>query len=309
MLGYIRPYHPELKMREYQYYRGVYCGLCRAMGRCTGQCSRLSLSYDFVFLALTRLALANGNPTATDEPHAVRFERRRCLVHPIRRRLSLEAGQVTDYVACAAAVLNYHKLLDDKTDERGGKRTRALLALPAFRRFLKRAERRYPGLGEAVIPPMQRLSDIEQAAFPSADRPADAFGEVLSALFCYGLPEEKARIAHHIGFHTGRWLYFVDAIDDYGEDVQKQRPNPLHRLYGEEGLTPERREHLRCALTAELKHAVAALDLITIDEQACGKELSPLLYHMLETALPAAAERVLFPAPSDKRQKKVSTDT
>ena len=57
MFGYVKLNSPEAKVKEYEFYRGTYCGLCRAMGKCTGQCSRMALSYDFVFLALTRLAL------------------------------------------------------------------------------------------------------------------------------------------------------------------------------------------------------------------------------------------------------------
>lgn len=308
MLGYIRPYTPELKMREYQYYRGVYCGLCRAMGRCTGQCSRLTLSYDLAFLVLIRLALANGNPRGEETDRAVRFESRRCPVHPFRRRPSLAAGDVSDYVACAAAVLNYHKILDDRTDERGWRRLRAGLALPHLRRFAKKAKRRYPNLEDGVLAPMQSLATMEQQKLASVDEPAAAFGEVLAALFCHNLDEERARIAHHIGYRIGRWLYFIDAIDDYEQDLARGRPNPLHRLYGDEGLTNERREYLRGALACELNAARAALDLIEIDSERCGKELSPLLYHMLETALPAAAERVLFPDAKSKKNKKASSD-
>ncbi len=308
MLGYIRPHTPELKMREYQYYRGVYCGLCRAMGRCTGQCSRMTLSYDFVFLALTRLALAEGNPRGEETDRTVRFESRRCLVHPLRRRPSLAAGDVTDYVAYAAAVLNHQKILDDRADERGLRRLRACLALPHLRRFAKRAKRAHPELEAGILAPMRSLADMEQAGLPSADEPADAFGEALAALFCYGLPEEKARIARHIGRRVGRWLYFIDAIDDYEQDARRGRPNPLHRLYGEEGLTDERRKHLQGALLHELSAARDALDLIDIDEERCGKELSPLLYHMLEIALPAVAERVLFPVPDNKKKKKASSN-
>lgn len=304
MLGYIRPYPPELKLREYQYYRGVYCGLCRAMGRCTGQCSRMALSYDLVFLSLTRLALADGNPTSEHPDRPIHFEKRRCLVHPLRRRLSLEAGEVSDYVACAAAVLNYYKLLDDKSDERGLKRIRAAIVLPFFRRFWGRAEKRYPDLGACVAPAMQRLSDMEREGLPSADEPADAFGEVLAALFSYGLGQDQARIARHVGRHIGRWLYFIDAIDDYEEDVKKNRPNPLHRLYGDEGLTTERREHLSHALALELGHAADALDLLSADEKQCGQELMPLLYHMLKTALPGAAQNVLFPSPDRNKKRK-----
>lgn len=310
MLGYIRPYPAELKLREYQYYRGVYCGVCRAMGRCTGHCSRMTLSYDLVFLALIRLALADGNPSREQPDRPIRFEKRRCLAHPIRRRLSLEVGEVSDYVACAAAVLNYYKLLDDKNDERGFKRTRATIALPSFRRFLRRAERKFPALGQSIAPAMQRLGAMEKDGLPSADEPADAFGEVLSALFSYGLEQDKARIARHVGRHIGRWLYLIDAVDDYEEDARQGRPNPLHRLYGDEGLTPERREHLNAALALELKHAADAFDLVSPDPDHCGCELLPLIDHMLKIALPDAAHKVLFPTPDkkDKRKRAVNDD-
>jgi hypothetical protein len=305
MIGYIRPYTPELKLREYQYYRGVYCGLCRAMGRCTGQCSRLTLSYDLVFLSLTRLALAKGNPSDEHPFRPVSFDRRRCLVHPLRPRLSLPAGSVTDYTACAAAVLNYYKLLDDKTDERGGKRLRARLALPLFARFMRRAERCYPGLAQCVLPHMEALEQMEAGTLPSADEPASAFGRVLAELFGYGLDETSARVARHVGLHIGRWLYLIDAIDDYAEDVRRHRPNALHRLYGTDELPDQTKKDLQAALLLELKQAADAIDLIDIPADTCGVELSPLLYHMLQVALPQKTAEVLSPLPA-KSQKKVN---
>ena len=304
MIGYIRPYTPELKLREYQYYRGVYCGLCRAMGRCTGQCSRLALSYDLVFLSLTRLALAGGNPDGEQAARPVAFDRRRCIVHPFRSRLSLQQGEITDYTACAAAVLNYYKLLDDKSDEKGGKCLLARFALPSFARFMRRAERRYPGLSQSILPHMDKLQAMEQNGLASADEPASSFGEVLAALFAYGLDAERARIAHHIGFHIGRWLYLIDAIDDYEEDVRRSRPNALHRLYGTEGLTDQTRHDLQSALVLELNQAEAALDLIDVPSDSCGVELSPLLYHMLQVALPSKAHAVPFPCQHQRKFSK-----
>ena len=78
MFGYVRPLKPELRLKEYERYRAYYCGLCRAMGDCTGQCSRLTLSYDAVFLATVRCYLTNETPTVKPI---------RCLLHPLRRRL------------------------------------------------------------------------------------------------------------------------------------------------------------------------------------------------------------------------------
>ena len=57
MFGYVREYPPELKLKHHVFYRAVYCGVCKSMGHCTGFCSRATLSYDMVFLALVRMAL------------------------------------------------------------------------------------------------------------------------------------------------------------------------------------------------------------------------------------------------------------
>ena len=52
MFGYVKPYVPALTVAEYEAYKGAYCGLCRTMGHLTGQISRLTLNYDFAFLAI-----------------------------------------------------------------------------------------------------------------------------------------------------------------------------------------------------------------------------------------------------------------
>ena len=57
MFGYVRPYTPELLVKDNELYRATYCGLCRTMGKTTGKLSKLALSYDFVFLALLRFAV------------------------------------------------------------------------------------------------------------------------------------------------------------------------------------------------------------------------------------------------------------
>ena len=77
MFGYVRTYTSELYVKENEFYKGVYCGLCRSLGKCTGQLSRATLNYDFVFGALLRMA-------ATGEK--IGFEKKRCIIHPIRKR-------------------------------------------------------------------------------------------------------------------------------------------------------------------------------------------------------------------------------
>ena len=57
MFGYIKPYAPELKVKEQEAYRAVYCGLCKELGRSYGQLSRMTLSYDFAFLSVLAMGV------------------------------------------------------------------------------------------------------------------------------------------------------------------------------------------------------------------------------------------------------------
>ncbi len=284
MFGYIRPHAPELRVREDAYYRGVYCGLCRAMGRCTGCLSRLTLSYDFTCLALVRLA-------ASAEP--VTFAPRRCAAHPFTRRSVAEPNDSLDYCARAAALLGYHKLRDDIDDERGWHRTRARLALPALAAMRRRARRdgSVTALDGEIGDALDALHALEAANTPSVDQPADAFGTLMRALASHDLPPTAARVAGELGHHLGRWLYVLDALDDYADDCAKGRYNPIAAARGGEPLTDAVRQSYADALTAELMAVEAALDLLDLD---ANPDNAGALRNILYLGMPRAAQKVLF---------------
>ena len=73
MFGYVKMWKPELKMAEYEQYQGVYCSLCKQLGRRYGLPARMTLSYDFTLLALLGMALT---------PDCPGFEKSRCSFHP-----------------------------------------------------------------------------------------------------------------------------------------------------------------------------------------------------------------------------------
>lgn len=132
MFGYIKPLTAELKVKEYELYRAVYCGLCASLGKRVSFFAKFTLSYDFVFLALVRMAAAGETG---------RVERRRCLAHPTKKRAVITGSNQLDLCAEISALLTLGKLRDDATDEKGLKRLSAKLLLPIARRMSKRAER------------------------------------------------------------------------------------------------------------------------------------------------------------------------
>ena len=282
MLGYIRTDSPELRLRDGECYRAIYCGLCRQMGKCTGQCSRLSLSYDFAFLAAFRMSLTNEK---------LEIQKKRCLVHPLKKRnMAIESPSLA-YCADASAILTYHKCRDDVNDEKGFTKLRALVASGFFSRAYRRAKRRYPTLDNTVCSLLQELRAYEKdtAASPSADAPAAVFGNVMACVLSEGLEGVEARIAKTFGRAIGHWIYLIDAADDYRDDLKSGSFNPFVRLFGAE-MTEENAQSVALSLKRYLADAENAFLLI---DNFPTPEIREILCNILYLGLPKVADRVL----------------
>lgn len=225
MLGYVKTNTPELRVREHQYYRSLYCGLCHRMGKCTGNCSRMTLSYDFVFLATVRLALSKEK---------VEIKKQRCFLHPFRPRMTAQKCTTLDFCADASALLVYRKLRDDLSDEKGLKKLRTYLLLPFLHSAYRRARKRLPDLDVRMGAHLAALSEMERNAdaYFGADPYAEIFGDLLADVVSYGFEGAEARIAQAMGRAVGRWIYLADAADDFEDDQKKGRFNPYLKLFG-----------------------------------------------------------------------------
>lgn len=324
MFGYIRPKHAELKVRESEYYRAVYCGLCHAMRHVTGAFSRVTLSYDFVFLAIVRMGLIGEVPA---------FEQKRCFVHPTRKRPTACENETLRYCAGAAALLSYGKCRDDLHDETGLRRLGAWLLLPFLARARRRALKKIAGLSaleEQIAACLAEIAAIEAAMeenrrpkgarpspdtpnghphepaapspddLPSADRPAAVCGRLLGAVLSFGLPEKERRIAAPIGRAIGHWIYLADAADDFDEDARRGRFNALRAVYGDD-FDKARREQVRVAMIATLMEAEPALALVPFDEDP---DAAGIVRNTFFLGLPAVAEHILFPRGKGKGKGK-----
>ena len=281
MFGYVRARNPELKVREQEVYRGTYCGLCRAMGRCTGQCSRMTLSYDFAFLALVRMQL-------TGERFS--FEQKRCLAHPLKKRNSMKRNDTLTYCAYAAALLNYHKIADDLSDESGWKKMRARLAYPTVAHGRKRAIRAgYGELDTRISEGLDTLSQTEAQKIASVDLPAEQFGKILAVIVSYGLEGTEKRLAVSMGESIGKWIYIADALDDWQEDIKQDRYNPFRLLYGNEAPAEDRLQGIANALKNHLYSASDAADLMTFE----SNDMKNIIMNILYLGMPAVIEEIL----------------
>ena len=274
MFGYVKIDAPELRVREAEFYRAVYCGLCRTMRRQLGITSAAALSYDMAFLVMVRLAL-------TGDRYEIR--RRRCF--KLRPRLMMEPGAELSYAAGVSALLTELKIEDDIRDERGTRRLADRAARPLSRRHLRRAGID-PALAELVRGKLDLLYALE-AEHKSGEL---VFGELLGDVFAHGMSGPAARIAGEIGRGVGRYIYIVDAVDDIADDAKKNRWNPISSLW--EGLPPDTvRSGAEDAIRLGLGAAGAASELI--EGEGAYPEALAIVQNVLFSGMPKESKRVI----------------
>ena len=208
MFGYVKPYRPELRVRESEEYKAVYCGLCKELGRSFGIFARFTLSYDFAFLAMLK--------TALDGEICPETERCNCIAHPLCKRVRVKENAALAFAARGAMISVYYKLLDDRKDEGFFKRTAAALLLPLAKKARKKALAFPDGKAadEAAAAMTAAQSALEEEKCPLPDAAAEPTAKFLGALLkaCAAAPEQEAVLERFV-YLLGRYVYLCDALD------------------------------------------------------------------------------------------------
>ena len=270
---------------DFSGYSDMAIGLCRSMGRVTGQLSRMTLSYDFVFLAAYRMALCGIVPE---------IETRRCAVR-MKKRPVMKENAALEYTAAAAALLTAAKNEDDIRDEKGLKRARSVTVKGILNSFSRRGRRLLPeDCGERLGMALSELSALENEKSPSADATAGRFGEALGIVFSGGLEGEAAEKAYRAGAAVGRFVYVCDAAEDLADDIRKDRYNPLRYGWGDLALGDDGRpsgmvrESIRISLPSDIGEL--AEDADALDP---SNPMTPIVRNTVYMGLPKTMERVL----------------
>ena len=218
MLGYVRAFKPELKLRDYEIYRGVYCSLCKALGRRYSPLAQLFLSYDFALAALLRLAAADDGCA---------FSQSRCPYRPAKKCLRCEQTAVFDACADALIITVYYKVIDDLHDPGFLSRLAAALLLPLVCLMHRKAAKAAPAAERAVAEAMRKQSVTERTGKAGVDAAADASGQALGALVSLDAPQAKQPALRTLGYMIGRFVYILDAADDLERDRKTGGFNPF----------------------------------------------------------------------------------
>lgn len=217
MFGYVKTDMPNMYVKDTTLYKAMYCGLCKGIGKTCGQKARLVLNYDLTFLS----TLAH-NVMDSD----VKIEKQRCIIHQIVKRPVAVPDAITYRVAILNVILAYHKLNDDVIDSGKGKLKRSMI-MSAY----KKAKKKEPVLDKIVEKNYDALLKLEREKCDSVDIASDPFGnmmvELISEIVGSFCTEELKKLAYNLG----KWIYLIDALDDFDKDKKKNNFNVFINAY------------------------------------------------------------------------------
>ena len=280
MFGYVRINKGELLVREYEAYRGVYCSLCRALGRRYGVLSRMILSYDMTFFAMVRLAADDTLP---------QFRPGRCPFNPAKKcSYCTNADTQLDLVCAAAILMFYYKVKDNLADAPVWKKPLFWLLLPFAALKRRKARRQFAWIDGLLADATTAQAALEQAGTDSFDKAAHPSADALGRLFSYGTGEREAAF-YRLGYFVGRWVYLTDAADDLKDDLKHRSFNVFARAF--DLTAPHLTERQRNAVCETLNVSSArAIDALNDTGLTV---MTPILENILYDGMQITMNRIL----------------
>lgn len=234
MFGYIKTDMPNMYVKDTVLYQAMYCGLCKGIGKSCGQRARLALNYDLTFLSVLLHNLMDID---------VKVEKQRCVIHTIKKRPIAVVDELTERIACLNVILARYKLNDDVIDNGKGKFKRAF-----FKSAYKKASKREPEMDVIVKSNYDKLLELEKAQCDSMDVVAHPFGNMMQELVQILLKDKYSEPAGELAYYLGKWIYLIDALDDFDKDKKKKNYNVFINAYKD----AQNKEQLICKYKQDL---------------------------------------------------------
>ena len=220
MFGYVRTDRPHLYIKDETLYKALYCGVCKGIAKTCGQAARMGLSYDVTFLSAIFHNLLGVD---------VKIEKSHCFTHCVRARDMAEVDTLSMQLGALNTALVYYKYTDDIEDGDKGRGKRLW-----FKKGFKRMKKAYPEIERIVRENLARQAQVEKSGTDSLDRAADATANMLQEFSVYILQDKSTEHTQKLFYTLGKWIYLIDALDDYDKDVKKGAYNPFRLAYGAE---------------------------------------------------------------------------
>ena len=237
MFGYINVLKDELKVKEYNDFKSYYCGLCKCLGKRFNQLVRFGLNYDLTFLACLLDSIYD------DETE---FDNVGCI-KSVSKKKTVINNRYIDFASDMSVILTYYKLKDDVKDD---KSIKAFFASIPYFFSVKKLKGKYDVLTEKIKSNLCCLSKLEKEKCVDIDKVAHPFAMIMSDIF-----REANPALANLGYNLGRYIFFVDALDDMDKDLKDNNYNVYNLKYNYDGnLTDEQKNHIKNSILTTLSY-------------------------------------------------------
>lgn len=217
MFGYLRPDYPNLYIKDDTLYKAHYCGLCKSIKKQCGNAARFSLTYDVAFMAHLLHAVKGVD---------VKIEKKHCITHWFRTTPVAIPDELSLTLSDVNLILAHYKCVDDSLDEKKGK-IKSLVVKKGYRH----AKKRFPEIDNVVKNSYQRLRKLEEEKSDSVDIVSDCFAEMLKNISSLTLREHSSIVTENLFYLIGKWVYLIDALDDYDKDIKSGSYNVFYECF------------------------------------------------------------------------------
>lgn len=291
MFGYLKPCKPYMLVKDYELYKSVYCGLCKKLSEEYGVLAKMVLSYDCTCYALLAMGL-NGRCEGV--------KKKKCTSNPLKKCLYCVGGNDELSLAAAITVVTvYYKLEDDIKD------SSFIKSLPS--RFLKifasswrkKSLKKYPEVDKIVSELNDNQYKAEQIENPNIDESAEPTAIMMKKLMLLLAKTDTEKVVFgEFGYFLGKWVYLMDAADDYEKDIKKNNFNPfVHNLKEKQLSQQERSEYINGVLNIIASRVVSAFNLMQI------KTFNEIADNLVNRGLGEMQKKIIFDKYEEKAVK------
>ena len=291
MFGYLQPYKPYLLVKDFELYKSVYCGLCKKLGNEYGWLARMTLSYDCTCYALLAMGLNGICPKA---------EKKHCTCNPLKKCLYCTSGDKELSLAAAVTVVTvYYKLVDDIEDSSFFKGLVSRFLKLFASSWRKKSLKKYPEIDTIISELNINQSRAERLENPTIDESAEPTAIMMKKLMLLlAKTETEKQVYGEFGYFLGKWVYLMDAADDYEKDIKKRNFNPFVYSLKDQNLSEkERYIYINNVLNTTAERIGLAYNLMSV------KTFKPISDNLVNMGLGQMQKKIIFDKYTDKENK------
>lgn len=252
MFGYVLPFKPELKIKEYQIFKAYYCSVCKSIGD-KSIISRFALTYDMTFLSLLLSSIYEDEEIL----------RKRFCFYKMKNVVFAEPNLFIKYAADMNIILWNRKLVDNYLDTKNI----IYILLSDMLKSKQYTDIVYEKI-QKIDKHLNELRKLERLKCNSIDEVGHCFANITAEIFSI-YDDKYNKILRQFGYNIGKWIYTIDAFDDIEKDIKNNNYNPCIYKFNYKGNSPREfkmsiRENIEFTLFKCLNEISKAFELLEL---------------------------------------------